>query len=193
MQKGLLYSQGRILIPPTSSALILKILNQYHDSPLAGHYGVARNQALVAQCFAWPGLATYVNSYVRSCDACQRNKVVRHAPFGLLRIYCDYQQTDWAGLLPLAEFNYNNSKHSATTLSPFFANYGFHPSMSLLPTSPQSATPAADSYVQQLQQAQVFLQRELLKARRAMETSANRRRRPAPTLLPRHKVWLLRL
>ena len=84
MQKGLLYSQGRILIPPTSLTLILKILNQYHDSPLAGHYGVARTQALVAQYFAWPGLATSVNSYVRSCDPCQRNKVVRHAPFGLL-------------------------------------------------------------------------------------------------------------
>ena len=28
---GLLYSQGRILIPPTSSSLILQILQQYHD------------------------------------------------------------------------------------------------------------------------------------------------------------------
>ena len=73
------------------------------------------------------------------------------------RIYCDYQQIDWASLLPLAEFSYNNSKHSATTLSPFFANYEFHPSMSLLPTDPDSKTPAADSYVNQLQQAQVVL------------------------------------
>ena len=314
MQGGILYTQGRILIPPTSQKLILKILQQYHDAPLAGHYGVARTQALIAQYFVWPGLATAVNSYVLSCDACQRNKPVRHAPFGLLsplsipsrpwshvsldwitdlppshyhdailvvvdrltkmaifipttksmpapdvaalfvqhvirahgvpanivsdrdpiftshfwrrlmellgihsnrstafhpqtdgqterlnsvleqylRIYCDFQQTDWASLLPLAEFSYNNSKHSATTLSPFFANYGFHPSMSLLPAHPNSQTPAADSYVLQLQQAQVVLQRELLKARKAMEKSANRRRRQAPTLLPGAKVWLLR-
>ena len=39
-----------------------------------------------------------------------------------LRMYCDYQQTDKAGLLPLAKFSYNNSKHSATTLTPIFAN-----------------------------------------------------------------------
>ena len=39
---GLLYSQGKLCIPPTSAALILKLLQQYHDSPLAGHYGVAR-------------------------------------------------------------------------------------------------------------------------------------------------------
>ena len=50
-----------------------------------------------------------------------------------LRIYCDNQQTDWTSLLPSAEFSYNNSKHSATTPSRFFVNYGFHPSMSLLP------------------------------------------------------------
>ena len=51
---------------------------------MAGHFGIARTQALVAQYFFWPGLASSVSSYVLSCDACQRNKVVRHAPFGLL-------------------------------------------------------------------------------------------------------------
>ena len=51
MRGGLLYSQGKLCIPPTSTALILKILQQYHDSPLAGHYGVARSQALVAQYY----------------------------------------------------------------------------------------------------------------------------------------------
>ena len=92
----------------------------------------------------------------------------------------------------MAEFSYNNSKHSATTLTPFFANYGFHPRMSLLPASPTSTTPAADSYVQRLKDAQEILQQELLKARKAMELSANRRRRQAPTLVPGQMVWLLR-
>ena len=69
-QGGILYHQGRILIPPTATALILKILSQYHDSPLAGHYGVARTQALVGQYFKWQGLATAVEAYVKSCDAC---------------------------------------------------------------------------------------------------------------------------
>ena len=83
MQRGLLYQQGRLLIPPASTALILQILQQYHDAPLAGLYGVARTQALVSQYFKWPGLATAVERYVSSCDACQRNKVVCHAPYGL--------------------------------------------------------------------------------------------------------------
>ena len=64
--------------------------------------------------------------------------------------------------------------------------------MSLLPPSPDSSTPAADSYILRIREAQSVLQRELLKARKAMELSANRRRRPAPNLLPGQKVWLLR-
>src|SRR4051812_17406935 len=38
-----------------------------------------------------------------------------------LRCYTSYRQNNWSHLLPLAEFSYNNSQHSATNLSPFFA------------------------------------------------------------------------
>ena len=84
MRGGLLYSQGKLCIPPTSIALILKIMQQYHDNPLARHYGVPKTRALKAQYYIWPGLATEISSYVGSCDTCARNKVVRHAPYGLL-------------------------------------------------------------------------------------------------------------
>ena len=45
---------------------------------------MVRTQSLVSQYYKWLGLATAVEAYVRSCDTCARNKVVRHAPFGLL-------------------------------------------------------------------------------------------------------------
>ena len=64
-ENGLLYLQGRICIPLAATPLILQNFNQYHDSPLAGHYGVARTQALVAQYYIWPGMATAVETYVR--------------------------------------------------------------------------------------------------------------------------------
>ena len=36
---------------------------------------------------------------------------------------------NWKHLLPLAEFAYNNTQHSATSVTPFFANKGFHPKL----------------------------------------------------------------
>jgi len=44
-----------------------------------------------------------------------------------LQIYCNYQQDNWKGLLPLAEFAYNNAPSATTGISPFFANKGYHP------------------------------------------------------------------
>src|SRR5882724_5800865 len=43
-----------------------------------------------------------------------------------LRVYINYQKDDWVNLLPLAEFVYNNTLHSVTMVTPFFANKGFH-------------------------------------------------------------------
>jgi transposase InsO family protein len=44
-----------------------------------------------------------------------------------LRGYVDYQQSDWSCLLPIAEFAYNNTTHSSTGTTPFYANLGYHP------------------------------------------------------------------
>ena len=50
-----------------------------------------------------------------------------------LRTYCSYMQDDWLQWLPMAEFADNNATSSATKLTPFFANKGFHPRMSFSP------------------------------------------------------------
>lgn len=44
-----------------------------------------------------------------------------------LRANLNHLQDDWAALLPMAEFAYNNARHSSTGLTPFYANYGRHP------------------------------------------------------------------
>ena len=46
---------------------------------------------------------------------------------GYLRTFVNYDQNDWYQLLPLAEHTYNNSATNAHKMTPFFANYGFHP------------------------------------------------------------------
>ena len=50
-----------------------------------------------------------------------------------LRCYCNYQQDNWSTLLPLAEFVYNNAPSETTGTSPFFANKGYHPNLTVHP------------------------------------------------------------
>src|SRR6202045_341221 len=47
--------------------------------------------------------------------------------------YCNYQQDNWSEFLPLAEFAYNNAPSATTGISPFFANKGYHPNISVYP------------------------------------------------------------
>ncbi|CUA78024.1 Transposon Tf2-7 polyprotein [Rhizoctonia solani] len=52
------------------------------------------------------------------------NQFIEYFP----RCYCDVEQLEWSNWLPLAEFAYNNAKHSATGKTPFEALYGSNPS-----------------------------------------------------------------
>jgi len=41
--------------------------------------------------------------------------------------FYNYQQNNWVELLILAEFTYNNAIHPSTRITPFLANYDYHP------------------------------------------------------------------
>jgi hypothetical protein len=83
-ENELLLFNNRIYIPP-DHALKISILQQCHDSQLAGHLGQAKTYALVARHYYWPGLRAFINTYISGCQTCQRNKSPRHQPVGLLK------------------------------------------------------------------------------------------------------------
>jgi hypothetical protein len=62
-----------------------------------------------------------------------------------LQSYCNYEQNDWASMLAMAEYAYNNSKHAATKISRFYANYGFEP-RTTWSTEVQFRNPASEYY-----------------------------------------------
>ena len=43
-----------------------------------------------------------------------------------LRAFVNYEQNNWARLLPIAEFAYNNAKYVSTEYTPFELNCGYH-------------------------------------------------------------------
>jgi len=62
-----------------------------------------------------------------------------------LRAFVSKEQNDWVCLLPMAEFAYNNSTATGHGMSPFYANYGFHPA-AMDPASTDPLNPASKVY-----------------------------------------------
>ncbi|SOV04760.1 uncharacterized protein UDID_17177 [Ustilago sp. UG-2017a] len=109
-----------------------------------------------------------------------------------LRGYSNHLQRDWSDLLPLAEFSYNNAEHASTQLTPFFANYGYHPRFSFDNTDPASPAlfPTTCSYADQLKQLHEYVRGELVKANSQSAEQFDKRRLPAPQFRPGDRVWL---
>lgn len=69
----------RICVPRHARS---SILYEYHDTPLGAHLGAAKVYANIKQKFIWPNMKTFVESYVTTCDACQKNKSWHKKPYG---------------------------------------------------------------------------------------------------------------
>jgi len=106
-----------------------------------------------------------------------------------LHIYCNYQQDNWLELLPLAEFAYNNAPSATTGVSPFFANKGYHPNLSVYPERDIASSCARD-FVVDLDELQSTLKEEIAKAQRHYQPSADSRRQQPPDFQIRQSVFV---
>ena len=98
-----------------------------------------------------------------------------------LRIFCNYQQDDWYTLLPLAEFAYNNTLSSTTGISPFFANKGYHPNLTVHPERDLTSSCAKDLVVD-LDELHQELKATIAEAQLRYQGPADAKRYPAPDL-----------
>ena len=94
----------------------------------------------------------------------------------ILRAFVSPQHDDWSTWLPIAEFAYNSHVHTSTGQTPFFSNFGFHP------TAPSSLlrpdNPDAADYLDTLRDIQITISRELELAKARQAEYANLHRRP---------------
>jgi hypothetical protein len=61
------------------------ILEKYHDSPSAGHYGIDRTIQRIASRYYWKNMRSIITKHVKSCVECQRYKISNLRPAGLLQ------------------------------------------------------------------------------------------------------------
>ena len=96
-----------------------------------------------------------------------------------IRVYCNYQQDNWSELLPLAEFAYNNAPSATTGVSPFFANKGYHPTLSVHPKHDLASAQACE-FVIDLDDLHSFLHTHISKAQKHYQGPADKHHTPPP-------------
>lgn len=109
-----------------------------------------------------------------------------------LRIYTSYQQDDWDELLPLAMFVYNDTVHSTIKMTPFYANYGFHPSFSAEFSSVdrKSVDTTAGTFADRLNTIHQVMRDEITRTNERMKHYYDRNKSKAPQFSVGDKVWL---
>ena len=106
-----------------------------------------------------------------------------------LYVYCNYQQDNWSELLSLAEFAYNNAPSATTSVSPFFANKGYHPNITVHPEHDIASSRAHDFAID-LDELQSTLKAEISTAQQRYQKSTDARRSLAPDFKVGDKVFV---
>jgi hypothetical protein len=81
--EGLLMFRGKIYVP-NDRDLRCHIVEQHHDTRIAGHAGRFKTLKLVSRNYWWPQMSRYIGIYVKHCDLCNWTKVQCQRPFSEL-------------------------------------------------------------------------------------------------------------
>ena len=98
-----------------------------------------------------------------------------------LRCFINYKQDDWVEHLPIAQYAYNSAIHEATSMTPFYANYGFEPEITRHALN-KSTNPRATTQVYKLRELQNALQQDLIFLQQRMKAYADEKRIEGLTL-----------
>lgn len=93
------------LFVPDHRDLRSRILHDFHDLEVAGHFGWRKTYHAIAQHYYWPGMTTDVQDYVRRCPVCQRAKNMQQPkpeihPLPTPRQPFSWITLDWLSALP---------------------------------------------------------------------------------------------
>lgn len=76
---GIWWWRDRLYVP---AAMLKMILQDLHDAPTGGHWGVMRTLDLLYRTFGWPNARADVLLYIKHCRSCQAIKVDHRPPQG---------------------------------------------------------------------------------------------------------------
>ena len=111
--------------------VIIDLVVQHHglpDSIISGREAIFTSKFWSSLCY-FLGIKRRLSTafYPQTDGQTERQNCTMKA---YLCAFVNWEQNNWARLLPMAEFAYNNSKNASTGHMPFELNYGYHHRMS---------------------------------------------------------------
>lgn len=107
-----------------------------------------------------------------------------------LRSFLNYQQNNWALLLPVAQFTYNTSTSASTHNTPYQANFGIIPTLRFEERSLQIYSDTAQMEMANMKTLHEQLKLEITKAATTQTYHANKHRSCGPDLKEGDTVYL---
>jgi transposase InsO family protein len=116
-----------------------------------------------------------------------------------LRNFCNYAQTDWKSLLPMAQLAINGRDAASTGVSPFFLDHGYNVEPleiegldreAAAASAARSPKQRAEAIIAKMKEAVDMAQSELAAAQQRQEEYSNRSRSASPRYAVESKVWL---
>jgi RNase H-like domain found in reverse transcriptase/Integrase zinc binding domain/Reverse transcriptase (RNA-dependent DNA polymerase) len=107
-----------------------------------------------------------------------------------LCLFINQRQDNWVGLLPFAEFQYNNHVHSATQQPPFLLDTGQIPHMGFEPDQQRSYLESVNEFKERMEDALEEAKAALTKSKDNMAKYYDRKWTPSPDYKPGDKVYL---
>ncbi|XMA14720.1 hypothetical protein WAI453_007511 [Rhynchosporium graminicola] len=83
-EDGLWIYEGTRFYIPADKTLQKTLMQEFHDSPTAGHFGRDRTLLSMKRLFYWEGMSSDIEDFCVSCQACKRAKNPRGAAPGEL-------------------------------------------------------------------------------------------------------------
>jgi hypothetical protein len=73
--QGLVVKDSQVVVPDHCDHLKRDIMEAFHHTPSAGHYGIAKTCKAVQKLFFWTSMRKDVAQYITNCVSCARNKL----------------------------------------------------------------------------------------------------------------------
>ena len=170
------YKPVKVTIDASGLAeVILDVIVRHHDLPDS----IVTDRGLLFTLKFWSWLCYFLGIKRRLSTPfySQKDKQTKWQNSTMeiyLRVFVKFKQNDWATLLPMAEFAYNNAKNASTGHTSFELNCGYHFWMSYKDdVNPCSQSKSADELAAELRELMIVCRKNLYHAQKLQKQAHN--------------------